>query len=187
MPDNDENDVDDDDDERKDRKRRKKKRDKQPGGKKTAGANIYTMKSHGPYDYRSTPPNEGLGRGRRRKGRLDGGGAKCNVDYRPLGRDSRRSKRDGRTQFPELRRVAIALTSSEAFLMERRLVSSSEWILAKFRAVVAASVRKVSSDTKTSGHSTDGGDDDDDSRCCILSVATSPRSSFAKGFLYTTP
>lgn len=86
MSDNDENDVDDDDDERKDRKRRKKKRDKQPGGKKTAGANIYTMKSHGPYDYRSTPPNEGLGRGRRRKGRLDGG-AKCNVDYRPLGRE----------------------------------------------------------------------------------------------------
>lgn len=94
----------------------------------------------------------------------------------------------GETQFPELRRVAsaIALTSSEASLMERRLVSSSEWILAEFRAVVAASVRKVSSDTKTFGHSTDG-DDDDDSRCCILSVATSPRSFFAKGFLYTTP
>lgn len=161
MSDNDENDVDDDDDDdgRKDRKRRKRGGDKQPGGKRAARANIYTMKSHGPYDYRSTSPNEGLQQGRRRKGRHDGG-AKCNVDYRPLGRDSLRSERDARTRLPELRCVAsaIALTSSEASLMERRLASSSVWILAEFRAV-AAPVRRVSSDTKTSGHSID----DDDS------------------------
>lgn len=45
--------------------------------------------------------------------------------------------REGDKRLPELRRVAsaIALTSSEASLMERRLASS---ILAEFRAAAAA-------------------------------------------------